>query len=264
MNKTTSNTIRIAKASTISILLILSIAIFMVSYAHASGDKVEEILRHLDQLYRSKTSQTDMEMQITTPNWERTLAMSVWTKGTDKTFIRITAPKKEKDVTTLRIGKEMWNYLPKVNKTFKISPSMMMGSWMGSDFTNDDLVRESSLIDDYTYKVITPDNASPDLIYIELIPKEDSPIVWGKVISAVRSSDYLPVWQHYYDEKEKLMRVLNYKEIKSFGSKTIPSVMEMIPQNKEGNKTVVRFLNAKYDTKVDDNIFTRRNLQRRN
>lgn len=247
----------------ISFLLIFSVTLVIVPTVQASDAEVEEIIKHIDQLYRSKTSQAEMEMQIVTPNWERTLAMTVWTKGTDKTFIRLTAPKKEKDVTTLRIGKEMWNYLPKVNKTFKVSPSMMMGSWMGSDFTNDDLVRESSLIDDYSYQLITPENASPGLIYIELIPNEDSPIVWGKVISAVRVNDYLPVWQHFYDEKEKLMRVLNFKEIKSFGAKTIPTVMEMIPQNKEGYKTVVRFLKAEYDSEIDDKIFTRRNLQKR-
>ncbi len=264
MQKTTSLS-KITVEDLITTFLLIFFATFVIVPAvQASDAEVEEIIKHIDQLYRSKTSQAAMEMQIVTPNWERTLAMTVWTKGTDKTFIRITAPKKEKDVTTLRIGKEMWNYLPKVNKTFKISPSMMMGSWMGSDFTNDDLVQESSLIDDYSYQLITPEDASPELIYIELIPKEDSPIVWGKVVSAVRSSDYLPVWQHFYDEKEKLMRVLNYKEIKSFGSKTIPSVMEMIPQNKEGHKTVVRFLKAEFDSEIDDKIFTRRNLQKRN
>ena len=263
MQKTTNISIVVTQVITISFLLIFSMTVLKVPASQASDAEVEEIINHIDQLYRSETSHAEIAMQIKTPNWERTLSMTVWTKGTDKTFIRINSPKKEKDITTLRIGKEMWNYLPKVNKTFKISPSMMMGSWMGSDFTNDDLVRESSLIDDYSYQLITPDDASPDLIYIELIPKEDSAIVWGKVVSAVRSSDYLPVWQHFYDEKEKLMRVLNYKDIKSFGAKTIPTVMEMIPKNKEGHKTVVRFLKAEFDSKVDDKIFTRRNLQKR-
>ena len=202
-------------------------------------------------------------MHIVTPHYERTLKMQVWTKGMDKTFIRITAPKKEQGVATLRIKNEMWNYLPKVNKTMKISPSMMMGSWMGSDFTNDDLVRESSLIDDYTYQMVTPEKASEDLLYVELIPKEDSAIVWGKIITAVRDNDYIPMWQHFYDEKGKLMRVLNFKEVKKFSGKTVPSVMEMIPQNRDGHKTVVRWVNAKFDTKIDDRIFTRRNLQKR-
>lgn len=249
------------------VLLVLSLAtIFYLTITNSiasSASKVEDIIKHIDQLYRSKTSHADMEMHIVTPNYERTLKMLIWTKGMDKTFIRITAPKKEENIATLRIEKQMWNYLPKVNKVIKISPSMMMGSWMGSDFTNDDLVKESSMLDDYTYKLITPEDASPKLLYVELIPKEDTAIVWGKIITAVRKSDYLPVWQHYYDEKNKLMRVLNYKEIKTFGTKTIPSVMEMIPQNKDGHKTVVKWLDATFNSNIDENIFTRRNLQKR-
>lgn len=224
---------------------------------------IKAVIKHIDQLYRSETSHAEMEMQIVTPHWERTLAMTIWTEGMSKTFIRITAPKKEQGVATLRIGNEMWNYLPKTNKVMKIPPSMMMGSWMGSDFTNDDLVRESSMLNDYTYQFVTPEDAAPDHLYVQLTPKEDSPIVWGKIVAAARSSDYLPVWQRFYDEKGNLMRVMNFKEIKTFGDKIAPSVIEIIPQNKEGHKTVVRWLNATYDLEIDDKIFTRRNLQRR-
>ncbi len=244
-------------------ILLFSIIISAIG-KEQSTQEVEQIVNFIDQLYRSKTSYADMEMHIVTPHYERTLKMLVWTKGMDRTFIRITSPKKERGVATLRIKNEMWNYLPKIKKVMKISPSMMMGSWMGSDFSNDDLVKESSMQEDYTYKLITPEDATPDLIYIELIPNEDSTIVWGKIISAVRSSDFLPVWQHFYDEKGKLMRILNYKDIKTFGSKTIPSVMEMIPQNKKGHKTIVRWNDGKFDTKIEDTIFSRRNLQKSN
>ena len=134
---------------------------------------------------------------------------------------------------------------------------------MGSDFTNDDLVRESSMLNDYTYQYVTPEDASADHLYIQLVPKEDSPIVWGKIVAAVQSDDYIPVWQRFYDEKGNLMRVMRFKEIKTFGDKIVPSVMEMVPQNKEGHKTVVRWLNATFDSDIDDKIFTRRNLQRR-
>ena len=245
------------------VILLFSMNISVIGDNHATSE-VEKIVNSIDQLYRSKTSYADMEMHIVTPHYERTLKMLVWTKGMDRTFIRITSPKKERGVATLRINNEMWNYLPKIKKVMKISPSMMMGSWMGSDFSNDDLVKESSMQDDYTYKIITPDDANPDLIYIELIPIEDSTIVWGKILTAVRSSDYIPVWQHFYDEKGKLMRILNYKDIKTFGSKTIPSVMEMIPQNKQGHKTIVRWNDGKFDTKIEDTIFSRRNLQKSN
>ena len=229
----------------------------------ASAQDVKNIVKKIDELYRSATSVADMEMQIVTPHWERTLSLRVWTKGLNKTFIRIDAPKKEKGVTTLRIGNEMWNYLPKTNKVIKVPPSMMMGSWMGSDFTNDDLVKESSMLNDYTYELIAPPDGKPDHLYIQFIPKEDSPIVWGKLITAVRADDLVPVWQHFYDEKDNLMRVLNFKEIVSFGGKTIPSVMEMVPQNKDRHKTVMRYLKAEFDVPIDDDVFTRRNLQRK-
>ena len=229
----------------------------------ASDIDVKAAVKRIDELYRSGTSQTNIEMQIVTPHWERTLALEVWTQGLDKTFILITSPKKEKGVATLRIGNEMWNYLPKTNKVMKVPPSMMMGSWMGSDFTNDDLVKESSMIEDYTYELITPADAQPDHCYIQLLPKEDSPIVWGKLVVAIRESDRIPVWQHFYDETGRLARVMNFKEVKSFDGKTIPSVMEMIPQNKEGHKTVVRFVDAEFNKKIDKKVFTRRNLQKR-
>ena len=251
-----------ARNLTIYFLLLTALLLCSLAPAREPPPDIETVIRHIDQLYRSQTSHADMEMQIVTPHWERTLAMTVWSKGMDKTFIRITAPKKEQGVATLRIGNEMWNYLPKTNKTMKIPPSMMMGSWMGSDFTNDDLVRESSMLEDYTYQYVTPEDASPDHLYVQLIPKEDSPIVWGKIIAAVQSKDYIPVWQRFYDEKGNLMRVMNFKEIKTFGDKIAPSVVEMIPQNKDGHKTVVRWLNATFDSDIDDKIFTRRNLQK--
>ena len=254
---------KVALIGIVCVILLFTINTTVIGKDHTTPD-VEKIVNYIDQLYRSKTSYADMEMHIVTPHYERTLKMLVWTKGMDRTFIRITSPKKERGVATLRIKNEMWNYLPKIKKVMKISPSMMMGSWMGSDFSNDDLVKESSMQEDYTYKIITPDDATPDLIYIELIPNEDSTIVWGKIVSAVRSSDYIPVWQHFYDEKGKLMRILNYKDIKTFGSKTIPSVMEMIPQNKQGHKTIIRWNDGNFDTKIEDSIFSRRNLQKSN
>lgn len=257
------NKTQITRNLTIYSLLFTALLLCSFAPAQESTPDIESVIKHIDQLYRSETSHADMEMHIVTPHWERTLAMTIWSRGMDKTFIRITAPKKEQGVATLRIGNEMWNYLPKTNKVMKIPPSMMMGSWMGSDFTNDDLVRESSMLNDYTYQFVTPEDASPDHLYLQLIPKEDSPIVWGKIVAAVRSDDYIPVWQHFYDEKGKLMRVMNFKDLKTFGDKIAPSVIEIIPENKEGHKTVVRWLNATFDSDIDDKIFTRRNLQRR-
>ena len=222
---------------------------------------VNAIIKKVDQLYRSKSSYAQLEMEIITPHWQRTLTMNAWTEGMDRTFIRITAPKKELGVATLRIGNEMWNYLPKTNKVMKIPPSMMMSSWMGSDFTNDDLVKEFSLFDDYTYELIDVEEGRDDLYYIKADPREGLPVVWGYIVIAVRKGDYLPEWQKYYDEKGTLMRVWSFSDIKTFGDRTIPSVMEMVPQHKEGHKTVMRYLKAEFDVELDRDTFSLRNLR---
>jgi outer membrane lipoprotein-sorting protein len=245
------------------LLMVFSFIVIFVALAHAQTYNVKDIVKKIDELYRSKTSYAKMEMQIETPNWKRSLSMEAWTMEKDKAFILINSPKKEQGIATLRIKNEMWNYLPNTDKVMKIPPSMMMGSWMGSDFRNDDLVHEFSMVEDYDYIMINPEVPQPDLLYIEFTPKENIPVVWGKIIVAVRKSDYIPVWQKYCDEKGNLMRLMNYKDIKVFSGRKIPSIMEMIPQDKEGHKTVIKYLEATFDSKLDDNIFTLRNLQKK-
>lgn len=248
----------------ISIWMLLSLLLFVAQVKteeKLSPAEVENIIRYIDQLYRSKYSYSELEMEIVTPHWQRTLEMVAWTKGMDKTFIRIISPKKEKGVATLRIENEMWNYLPKINKVIKIPPSMMMSSWMGSDFTNDDLVREFSLFEDYSYRLIEVENGSEDLIYIDCVPREGLPVVWSHIVIAVRKENYMPVWQKYYDEKNRLMRVLNYSQIKKFDDRTLPSAMELIPQNKKGYKTIIRYIKLQFNLKIEDEIFSLRNLR---
>ncbi|MFW6131148.1 MAG: outer membrane lipoprotein-sorting protein [Candidatus Aminicenantaceae bacterium] len=224
---------------------------------------LEDIISKLDELYRSESSVGTMEMEIVTPHWERTLKMKTWTEGMDKTFIRILEPKKERGMATLRIENEMWNYLPKVNKVIKVPPSMMMSSWMGSDFTNDDLVKEFTFMEDYDFELTKIENPEPSMIYIKCIPHKDVPIVWGYVITAVRDKDYMPVWQKYYDENRKLMRKMLFKDIKRFGSREIPSVMELIPLTKSGHKTTLRYLELNFNVTINDSVFSLRNLRSR-
>jgi outer membrane lipoprotein-sorting protein len=252
----------------IRVLLIITplLAVLTLSTQAAEPDSltqadIDRIIREVDQLYRSQSSYSQLEMEIVTPHWQRTLTMKAWTQGTDKTFIRITAPDKEKGVATLRIKNEMWNYLPKTNKVIKIPPSMMMSSWMGSDFTNDDLVKEFSLFKDFSYQWIPSPPGSEDTIFIRCIPRPDLPVVWGSIETAVRKKDHIPAWQKYYDEKGKLMRTLSYSQVRRFGDRTIPATMEMIPQNKEGHKTVIRYLEIEFDRKIGDEVFSLRNLR---
>ncbi len=227
----------------------------------SENDETRKIIKEIDEMYRSTSSYSEIVMDIVTPHWERTLTMVAWTAGMEKTFIRIEEPKKEKGVATLRIENEMWNYLPKTNKVIKIPPSMMMSAWMGSDFTNDDLVKEYSFFDDYTYERTTVPEPDDSLVYINCIPREDLAIVWGNVVIAARKSDHIPVWQHYYDEKGKLMRILLYSDITNFDGRKIPATMEMIPQTKEGHKTVISYKNLKFNIDIDKDIFSLRHLR---
>jgi outer membrane lipoprotein-sorting protein len=243
---------------TIGLLIVLS---FFPGCVMAQEHQVEDIVAAIDELYRHDTSKAKMEMNIVTPHWERTLTMNVWTEGMDKTLIRILSPQKERGVGTLRVGNEMWNYLPQTNKVIRVPPSMMMSSWMGSDFNNNDLVKEFSLLEDYRYRLITPDSAATDRLYVECIPKEDRPIVWGKVVVTVRESDSIPVREEYYDEHDKLMRVMLFREIKTFDDVRIPSVMELIPQDEKDNRTLLRYLDAQFDVPLSDEIFTLRKLR---
>lgn len=222
---------------------------------------VKKIIEDIDRLYRSNSSYSDVEMTIVTPHWKRTLGMKVWTEEMEKTFIRLTSPEKEKGVATLRIKNEMWNYLPKVNKVIKIPPSMMMNSWMGSDFTNDDLVKEYSLFKDYDYEYTTVDNPADSLYYIKCIPHKDLAIVWGSIVIAARKSDYIPIWEKYYDDKGNLARTLYFRDVQTFDGRKVPAVLEMVPEDKEGHSTSLKYNSLKFNIGVEKDIFTLRNLR---
>jgi outer membrane lipoprotein-sorting protein len=221
---------------------------------------VREVIDRIDKLYRADSSYALMEMQIVTSHWQRTLRLRAWSEGTEKTFIRILEPAKERGTATLRIGSEMWNYLPKTDKVIRIPPSMMMSSWMGSDFTNNDLVKEFSFTEDYEFQYTSVQDPEQGELYIKCIPKPGRPIVWGWVVLAVDAGSLLPKTEKYYDEKGELMRTMSFGEVKTFDGRKIPSVMELVSQNKEGQKTVIRYLEAEFNIEVPAGTFTTRNL----
>lgn len=194
--------------------ILLSVLMFLTVPSLSAQEKsndLKTILDKMDRVYRADSSEFEMEMEIVTPDWKRTMKMKAWSEGMKKTFITILSPSKDKGIGTLKVDTDMWNYFPKVNKVMKVPPSMMMGSWMGSDFTNDDLVKETTFLDDHTAKLL--ESTEKDIIVIELKPKESAASVWGKIIAKVRKSDYLPVSQDYYDEKGVKTRTITFSNI---------------------------------------------------
>ena len=225
-----------------------------------ANDKIEAILDKIDHLYKSKNSISNIEMTIKTPHWNRTLKMKIWTRGLEDSFITIFSPQKDKGISTLKLRKEMWNYFPKINKVIKVPPSMMMGSWMGSDFTNDDLVKENTFRNEY---ISSWGKKSEKNYTIVLIPKKETVTIWGKVELLIEKETLFPLKQTFFDEKGTRIREMNFKEVKMMGGKSFPTLLEVIPLNEENQKTSIRYTDAKFNTHIPNNIFTRRNLQRR-
>lgn len=248
-----------------NISYILILGILGVSYGIATTDRADELIRTMDYIMRGvESSFGTYTMTIEKQRWKkpRTIKMKSWDKReTDKepakSFIQITEPVSEAGKAFLKIGNEMWSYFPDVNTITKIPPSMMFQDWMGSDFTNDDLVRESSVINDYTHKIIATRKEGDQLIdVIELIPKPAAPVTWGKVIAEVRDTDGMPFKQEFYNDKGEKVRTMIYQDIRQMGGKTLPTKWIMKPEGKPGDQTTVIIEAMEFNAKIDPKIFT--------
>ncbi len=234
---------------------------FLISSVNAQD--IKEIIRISDEKFRGTSSEGEMTMIIQRPTWSREVSMKNWSLGTEYSLIYITAPAKEKGQVFLKRDKEMWNWVPSIERMIKIPPSMMMQSWMGSDFTNDDLVRESSIVEDYNHKLIGEEKIGDyDCYKAELIPLDDAPVVWGKVIMWVSKTDYYWLKAEYYDEDGNLVNTEVLSDIKQMDDRKIPTRMEMIPADEEGNKTIIIFNNIKFKVKLDESFFSQQNMKR--
>jgi len=232
--------------------------------ARAQSSEGREILDKVEKLLWGSTVQGEYEMTIVTPRWQRTLGLRLWMDRPRRSFVRIISPAKEAGIGSLRIGTEMWNYLPNVERIVKIPPSMMLQPWMGSDFTNDDLVKESSILDDYTHKVIATvqlDGAA--VVQVEAVPKPDAAVVWGRIVYWVRRADTMPLKQEFFSERGERVRVLAFSDIRQVGGRILPTRWEMRPDAKPGSSTTVVLKEATFDRPVDDELFSQRNLQKR-
>ena len=227
-----------------------------------SGNARDIVKRSEDQL-RGKTSVAVLSIDIVRPGWTRTMKIKAWMKGEDFSMILLTAPVRDQGTVFLKRKKEVWNWLPSVERTIKLPPSMMTQSWMGTDFTNDDLVRESSVLQDYTHRI-----AGDSLIQgrrcwkIEMIPLPETAVVWGQVNLWIDQQDYLQLRAEFRDEEKQLVNVMECSVIRSMGGRILPTVMEMTPADKPGNKTVLRYESIVFDQPISDEFFTTQNMKK--
>lgn len=242
--------------------LVYLILLFGLSVTAQNID-IKEIVRKSDEKFRGTSSTGSFSMTIERPTWSRTISMKSWSLGTDYSLIYVTAPAKEKGQVFLKRKNEMWNWVPSIERLVKIPPSMMMQSWMGSDFTNDDLVRESSIVKDYTHKLLGEENVDNYHCYkVELIPFEDAPVVWGKVLMWVSKKDFLWLKAEFYDEDGVLVNTEILSDIKKMDDRVIPTRMEMIPADKKGQKTIMIFENTDFDVPLKEDFFSIQNMKK--
>jgi outer membrane lipoprotein-sorting protein len=244
----------------ISILLFLTIILpaFCVSQ---SG---EDIIRKSEEKLRGKTtSQSDMTVTTIRPTWQREMSLKSWSKGTDYSLTLITSPAKEKGIAFLKRKKEVWNWMPSIERTIKMPPSMMSQSWMGTDLKNDDLVRESSAIKDYTHSIVGDSTILNRACWkIELIPLPEAAVVWGKVIVFVDQGDYVQMLTQFFDEDGYLVNTMVANEIKVLGGQLLATRLEVIPADESGHKTVMQFNSIIFDQPISDRFFTTQYMKR--
>jgi outer membrane lipoprotein-sorting protein len=244
----------------------LCLAILLLLRAASSGEEVStarQILDHVDDLFRGDSSHGRATMTITTEYWTRALELEFWSKGKERSLIRILAPEKEKGTATLKVGNDLWNYLPKVKRVVKLPSSMLSASWMGSHFTNDDLVKESRMTEDYTYEVtFAGGRDGVRIVELTCIPKPNAPVVWGKVIVRARAEDWMPLQVAFHDEDMDLARTITYTDVRVMAGRRLPTLMTVVPADKPAESTRVRYETIEFDLGLDDDLFSLRTLQR--
>ena len=242
------------------------ISILLGNYIFLSAQVLSatDIVRKSDEKFNGeKSSVSTMIMTIVRPDWQRTVEFRSWSMGRDNSLTLIVAPAKDQGQTFLKRGQEMWSWNPAINRLIKLPPSMMSQGWMGSDYTNDDILKESSVVTDYNHEIIGEEMIGNRLCYkIQLVAKEDAAIVWGKQIRWIDKKDLLLLKAELYDEDGYLVRTESGSEIREMDGRVIPTRLELIPAEEKENKTIVEIKDIRFNVSLEDSFFSQQNMQR--
>lgn len=221
----------------------------------------ESLINGMENTLWGDSNHGRFSMRIETQYWTRELELEAWMDRPEQTLIRIHSPKKEAGIGSLRIGDAMWNYLPKVDRTIKIPPSMMLQPWMGSNFSNDDLVKESSFVDDYTHEITGSDEQAGVTVYrVRSTPKPGAPVVWSRLEFHIRE-DYIPTAMIYYGERDQVVKDMAYSNIETMGGRRIPTLWTMVDADDPESRTVIELEAIEFDLPLQDDLFTLRRLR---
>jgi outer membrane lipoprotein-sorting protein len=222
---------------------------------------VKKVMDYIDDLYRAQSSYARMRMTVVRERGTRELEMEAWSKGDDEALIVIRSPAREAGAATLRTAEGLWNYAPRADRLIRIPTGLLSDSWMGSHFTNDDLVRETSYLDDYDAVLSTEDREGVTYLKATLTPKPEAPVVYSQLVFLITPGDWVPVRAEYFDDG-KLVRAWTFDQIQTISGKKIPMRMTIVPEDAPNERTVVEYLELKLDVPVDDLLFTRQGLRR--
>ena len=243
--------------------MILGMILLTSLFSWGQNESAETIINKAEDRLRGSTMYSEMTITTIRPRWTREMKVKTWTKGEDYSVTLILSPAKDKGTVFLKRKNEIWQYLPSIERTIKMPPSMLGQSWMGTDMTNDDLVKESSLKDDYTKKILGSESIENLACHkIELKPKADVNAIWGKIEIWISKKDYLQLQTKFYDEDGALVNTIKGQDVKTFDGKKMPGTMEIIPTSKKGQKTKITYSKVDFDLEIDDEIFTTQYMKR--
>ena len=238
---------------------LIEIGFFQFSSAQTAGD----IIERMEEVMHGESSIAEMTMTIERPRYTRDVSMKAWSLGENYSLILLTAPARDQGTTYLKRQNEIWNYVPNIDRTIKMPPSMMSQSWMGSDFTNDDLVRESSTVDDYEHRILQEEEYNGRNAWVlELIPKPDTPIVYGKVLIWVDKEHYIQLKVENYDQRDELANTIEFLDIGEMGGRVFPARMVMTPADKPDQRTIMNYQSIEFDVDLSESFFTQQNMRR--
>ncbi len=227
-----------------------------------SQARARELLDSTDDMHRGESSHSKVTMHVKTARWDRTITIEGWAKGEEKSLMKILSPAKEAGMATLKVEDNIWNYLPKVDRTMKVPAGMMSGSWMGSHFTNDDLVKESRMADDFDYQLTEePAEDGSGQYVVECVPKPDAPVVWGKVIVKLRP-DENPTEITYWDEDGELVRTMSFTDYTEVEGRMIAGRMKLVPADEPDEFTEVVYDEIEFGVEIPDSMFTLQALKK--
>lgn len=237
--------------------------LFCLCTFHLRAQTAFEIVKKADEKMRGITSQATMVIRTIRPAWSREMEVKTWMKGSSYALLLVQSPAKDKGTSFLKKKKEVWNWLPALERTIKLPPSMMSQSWMGTDFTNDDLVKESSALEDYTHSIVGDTVIDGrDCYVIQFTPKPEAAVVWGKLLVSIDKKDFLELYTLFYDEDGSLLNTMKAYDVKVMDGRLIPTRLEMIPAGKKGQKTEIEYRTIVFDRPLSDNFFSVEQMKR--